>query len=170
MKNTPKQQIEELATLDVAALQKRHAAFFGKETTCAHRQFLFRKLAWHVQAKAEGGLPTSMLELAKSIARDTPLRTRVLTNADRRRAGIPMENSSTTTIEPAHDARTPLPGGLIVKQYRGRTHVVTVLDNGFQYEGCHFSSLSAIAMAITGTKWNGYLFFGCAKEKTNGRK
>jgi hypothetical protein len=111
-----------------------------------------------------------MLELAKSIARDTPLRTRVLTNADRRRAGIPMENSSTTTIEPAHDARTPLPGGLIVKQYRGRTHVVTVLDNGFQYEGCHFSSLSAIAMAITGTKWNGYLFFGCAKEKTNGRK
>jgi len=170
MKKTPIQLIEELATLDVAALQKRHAAFFGKEPPCGHRQYLFRKLAWHVQAKAEGGLPASALELAKSIALDTPLRIRILTNAGRQRAGKPLDHSCTTTIEPAHDARTPLPGGLIVKQYRGRTHVVTVLDDGFQYEGCRFSSLSAIALAITGTKWNGYLFFGCTKEKTNGRK
>ena len=81
-----------------------------------------------------------------------------------------MDNSSTTTIEPAHDARTPLPGGLIVKQYRGNTYVVTVRDNGFEYEGCLFPSLSAVAFEITRTKWNGYLLFGLTKEKTNGRK
>ena len=92
MKKTPIQLIEELATLDVAALQKRHAAFFGKEPPCGHRQFLFRKLAWHVQAKAEGGLPASALELAKSIAMDTPLRVRILTNAGRQRAGKPLDN------------------------------------------------------------------------------
>ena len=68
MKNTPKQQIEELATLDVTALQKRHAAFFGKETTCAHRQFLFRKLVWHVQARAEGGLPALIDTIEQRIA------------------------------------------------------------------------------------------------------
>lgn len=170
MKKTLRQQIDELAAMDVAALQTRHLEFFGKETTCAHRQFLIRKLAWHLQAKSEGGLPESAIELARSIARDTPLRSRVLTNADRRRASMPMDNSSTTTIEPAHDTRTPLPGGLIVKQYRGQTHVVTVCEKGFEYEGCKFPSLSAIAFQITGTKWNGYLFFGLTKEKTNGRK
>ena len=83
---------------------------------------------------------------------------------------MPMDNSSTTTIEPAHDARTPLTGGLIAKQYRGNTYVVTVRDNGFEYEGCLFPSLSAVAFEITRTKWNGYLFFGLTKEKTNGRK
>jgi hypothetical protein len=170
VKKTLRQQIDELAAMDVAALQTRHLEFFGKETTCAHRQYLFRKLAWHLQAKAEGGLPESAIELARSIARDTPLRARVLTNAERLRAGMPMDNSSTTTIEPAHDARTPLPGGLIVKQYRGNTYVVTVRDNGFEYEGCLFPSLSAVAFEITRTKWNGYLFFGLTKEKTNGRK
>lgn len=170
MKKTLREQIGELAAMDVAALQTRHLEFFSKETTCAHRQHLFRKLAWHLQAKAQGGLPASAIELAQSIARDTPLRNRVLTNADRRQAGMPMDNSSTTTIEPAHDARTPLPGGLIVKQYRGNTHVVTVRDNGFEYEGCLFPSLSAVAFEITRTKWNGYLFFGLTKEKTNGRK
>jgi hypothetical protein len=170
VKKTLRQQIDELAAMDLAALQTRHLEFFGKETTCAHRRFLFRKLAWHLQAKAEGGLPESAIELARSIARDTPLRNRVLTNADRRRAGMPMDYSSTTTIEPAHDARTPLPGGLIVKQYRGKTYVVTVRDNGFEYEGCLFPSLSAVALEITRTKWNGYLFFGLTKEKTNGRK
>lgn len=105
MKKPPEHLIEELATLDVATLQKRHVAFIGKETPCGHRQFLFRKLAWHLQAKAEGGFPASALELAKSIALDTPLRIRILTNAVQR-AGKPLDHSSTTTIEPAHDART----------------------------------------------------------------
>jgi hypothetical protein len=118
--------------------QTRRLEFFGKETSCAHRRFLFRKLAWHLEAKAEGGLPESAIELARSIARDTPLRARVLTNADRRHAGMQIDNSSTTTIKPAHDTRTPLPGGLIVKQYRGNTYVVTVRDNGFEYEAASF--------------------------------
>ncbi len=47
---------------------------------------------------------------------------------------------------------------------------MTVRDNGFEYEGCLFPSLSAVAFEITRTKWNGYLFFGLTKEKTNGRK
>ena len=169
MKKTLRQQIDELAAMDVAALQTRHLESLGKATTCAHRQFLFRKLAWHLQTEAEGRLPESAIKLARSIARDTPLWARVLTNADRRRAGMPMDNSATTTIEQAHDARTPLPGGPIVKQCRGQTHVVTVLEKGFEFEGCKFPSLSAVAFEITGTKWNGYLFFGLTKEKTNGR-
>ena len=53
-----------------------------------------------------------------------------------------------------------MPGSLIFKEYRGETHVVKVLDSGFEYTNRRFTSLSAIAREITGTKWNGYTFFG----------
>ena len=51
-----------------------------------------------------------------------------------------------------------------MKEFKGRTNVVRVLDNGFEYDGRQFSSLSAIAQEITGVKWNGYRFFGLTKE------
>jgi tRNA splicing ligase len=55
-------------------------------------------------------------------------------------------------------------GTLLWKDYKNRTIVVRVLDHGFEYDRRRFTSLSAIAQEITGTKWNGYLFFGLAKE------
>ena len=62
-----------------------------------------------------------------------------------------------------------MPGGWTMKHYKGRTHVVRVLDDGrFSYDDRQFKSLSAIAQEITGTKWNGLLFFGLT-EKKNGR-
>jgi hypothetical protein len=63
-----------------------------------------------------------------------------------------------------------MPGGLLAKEHKGETHVVKVLDNGFDYDGRLYRSLSAIAQEITGTKWNGYLFFGIAKEVAHGRR
>ncbi len=51
-------------------------------------------------------------------------------------------------------------GSLITKVYRGRRLVVRVLERGFEYEGTEYRSLSAIAQKVTGTKWNGRLFFG----------
>jgi hypothetical protein len=136
----------------------------------SHRQFLFRKIAWHLQAGHEGGLPESARELVRGIARDTPLRTRVVTNVEKRRAGLPAEQTSVTTIHPGHDSRLPMPGGLIVKQFKGETIVVKVLDDGrFEHSDQIYKSLSAIAQEITGTKWNGLLFFGLT-EKKNGRR
>jgi hypothetical protein len=49
-----------------------------------------------------------------------------------------------------------------------RTHLVRMLDAGFEYGAQRFASLSAIAKEITGTKWNGYLFFGLVKESRSG--
>jgi hypothetical protein len=54
----------------------------------------------------------------------------------------------------------PLIGAKIVKEYRDKTHEIIVVDGGFSYEGEVFKSLSAIATKITGTKWNGLVFFG----------
>ncbi|MCC6366317.1 MAG: DUF2924 domain-containing protein [Bryobacterales bacterium] len=170
MKRTLREQIGELVKMNVAEFQQQYRDVFGEEPASAHRQFLFRKIAWRVQADRGGGLPESVHEIARAIAKDAALRIRVISNADKRRAGIPLEQTVTTTISPDHDSRLPMPGGLIVKQFKGQTIVVKVVDDGFEYGDRRYSSLSAIAQEITGTKWNGFLFFGLTKEKTNGRR
>jgi len=170
MKKPLRDQIDELAAMSVAELEQQHLKLFGEEPASTHRQFLFRKIAWRLQADREGGLPESARDLARAIAKDVPLRNRVISNAGKRRAGFPIEQSVTTTITPGHDSRVPMPGGLIVKKVKDQTIVVKVVDGGFEYDDRRFKSLSAIAQEITGTKWNGFLFFGLTKENTRGRR
>src|ERR1017187_9298920 len=113
---------------------------FGIEHPIANCQHLRRKIAWHIQAAKEGGLPEAVRSVAILIARGTELRTRVSENALRRRAAIPAELSVTTKVAgQPQDARLPMPGSLIAKKYKGRTLVVKVLDDGFEYEDRHRS-------------------------------
>jgi hypothetical protein len=58
------------------------------------------------------------------------------------------------------DERLPIPGTVLTRQYKGHKIVVTVLENGFEYEGEVYRSLSAVAKAVTGSHWSGNLFFG----------
>jgi hypothetical protein len=170
MKKTLRDRIAALSAMDVPALREEHRRVFNKEPVSSHRQFLFRKIAWRLQAEEERWKPDALHELARGIARDSPLRNRVITNVKKRRAGLPPEQTAVATIEPDHDPRLPMPGGVIVKQHKGKTHVVQVLDDGrFSYDDRRYTSLSAIAHEITGTKWNGLLFFGLT-EKKNGRR
>jgi hypothetical protein len=97
------------------------------------------------------------------------LRTRISDNAARRKKGIPPDRTATTSIVPPNDARLPLAGTLLVKEFKGNTLVVKVLDEGFEYDGRRFTSLSAIAQEITGTKWNGFRFFGLLQENRHAR-
>ena len=62
------------------------------------------------------------------------------------------------------DPRLPRPGGVLTRTFQGKEHRVQVLDAGFLYEGKTWRSLSAIAKAISGTAWNGYLFWGLQKR------
>lgn len=57
------------------------------------------------------------------------------------------------------------PGTRLVRDWRGVGHTVTVLDDGFEYDGKHWKSLTAIAKSITGNQWNGPLFFGLPERK-----
>jgi Protein of unknown function (DUF2924) len=61
---------------------------------------------------------------------------------------------------PKADARLPRPGTVLRKAHKGTTHEVTVKEDGFDYQGTHFTSLSTVAKAIAGTAWNGFAFFG----------
>lgn len=163
-------EIGQLPRLGPAELQAVHKEMFGIEHPIANCQHLRRKIAWHIQATKEGGLPEPVRLLAISIARGSELRTRISDNALCRRAAIPPELAAITkVVGNSHDARLPMPGSLIVKKYKQTTLVVKVLDDGFEYEGRHYTSLSTIAGEITGTRWNGFAFFGLGKETKHGR-
>jgi len=71
---------------------------------------------------------------------------------------------------PGTDSRLPLPGALLRRKWKGRTILVEVLTKGFRYENRHYSSLSAIAVAVTGTRWNGLAFFGLTRPAGGERK
>jgi hypothetical protein len=58
----------------------------------------------------------------------------------------------------------PVAGTRLLREWQGVEHTVTVLADGFDYDGRPYKSLSAIARAITGTRWNGWLFFGLRKQ------
>ena len=130
---------------------------------------LRRKIVWHVQAQAEGGLPEAVRQRALAIARNSKLRVRNGGSSSRGQAVSTAQHAVTTGISPTHDSRLPMPGSLLVKDFKGQTIVVKVLDAGFEYDGRRFASLSAVAKEITGTKWNGFLFFGLIKEGLRAR-
>ena len=73
-----------------------------------------------------------------------------------------------TSLPPASSQL--LVGNRLVKAHGGETHVVEVIANGMLYRGKRYASLSAVAKAITGTHWNGLLFFGLRARKVYDRK
>ena len=159
-----------LAKMTVPQLQQCHAELFGEKSRTPHRQYLFRKIAWELQAREGGRLPEETRQYALGIAREAKLGMRIAENIARLRSGAPLDRSATTSVTQTHDSRLPMPGSVIVKEYKSRSIVVTVLDEGFEWEGRKFASLSAIAKEVTGTKWNGLLFFGLTKEAHGGRR
>jgi hypothetical protein len=152
--------LDRLARMQPAELQRLYQKLFGRAVPSGNSELARRRIAWNVQAEAEGGVPESARKHALAIARESNLRIQL-----RRRANDSThKNATVSEIVSDHDSRLPMPGSIIVKEHRGKTIMVQVLDAGFEYDGRRFASLSAIASDITGTKWNGFLFFGLTKE------
>ncbi len=158
--------LDRLARLQPHELQQLHRKIFGTEVSSGNSEQARRRIAWQIQAEQEGGLPESARQHALEIAREAGLRIRARVGTTRK-GDVP--HATVTRIVSDHDPRLPMPGTVIVKEYRGRTILVHVLGEHFEYDGRRFDSLSAIAREITGTKWNGFLFFGLAKGKLHGR-
>lgn len=167
MKKKP--TIKDLPKMNARQLQSVHEELFGAAHRIANCQHLRRKIAWHLQAAKEGGLPESVRQYALGIARTAHLRLRIADNASRRSAQIPEDRTITTAVVQSWDPRLPMPGCTIVRRYKAKTIVVKVRSDGFEYEGKQFSSLSAIAGEITSTRWNGFAFFGLEKEAHSAR-
>lgn len=162
------QRVSELRRMTVGELRREYAEVFGEQTRSFHKEFLIRRIAWRVQANAEGGLPERARRRALEIADDADLRTRAPGRAVAPIGAIRPETVKTVAkvLDVPADTRLPMPGALLTREYRGRTVRVRVLPKGFDYEGTVYRSLSSVAQAVTGAHWNGYLFFGIQSPTT----
>src|SRR5271155_5818634 len=97
-------QIGDLPRMNAQQLQAVHRELFDAEHAIANCQHLRRKIAWHLQAAKDGGLPESVRQYAIAIARGTELRLRISENASRRQAGVALEQTATTTVVQTRDA------------------------------------------------------------------
>ncbi len=172
VETTLRKQIDELRAMTVGQLRQKYQEVFGEESRSNHKQFLFRRIAWRIQALAEGGLSERAHRRAMEIANDADLRIR----APKPRFGsdVTLDRSLSVSrnVAGALDPRLPPPGSYLEREYKGRRIIVKILVSGFEFGGSRYRSLSAIAREVTGTKWNGFLFFSLTstEEPANGKK
>lgn len=160
MNQSVRKQIEEVQRMTVGELREKYREVFGEESRSNHRQFLIRRIAWRLQALAEGGLSERARQRALEIANDADLRIRAPKNFLKDEVDDEADRTVVSRLQGNKDERLPMPGTELTREYRGQRIVVRVLPDGFEYDGRRFRSLSAVASEVTGVRWNGFLFFG----------
>lgn len=156
MAQNVKAEIAALERMSPAELRDKHLRVFGEATRSGNRAFLFKRLAWRIQSLAEGGLSERARQRAAELARDADIRI-TLPRQPKVTSGA---NQRVTTASVTNRNGLPIPGTVLTRPYRGRLIQVTVLPKGFEWEGAVYRSLSAVAKVVTGSHWNGRLFFG----------
>jgi len=140
-------------------LAEMYLDLHGQPVRTRHRQYLIRKLAWRIQANAMGDLSDRARKRARELANDADIRVM----APKSLICPPQtgDSRSTTKRYTKRDPRIPAVGSAIVRQYKGKTIRVVVLDadQGFEYNGQRYRTLTAVAKVITGTHINGFRFF-----------
>lgn len=135
-------QLVALKTAQIAELKARWRDLFETEPPPYNRRFLEHRLAYRIQELAYGGLKPETVERLDALADE------IDGKLSRRRR---IENR-------------PISGTRLIREWKGIEHHVTVRDEDFEYQGRPYQSLSAIARAITGTRWNGLVFFGLKNQ------
>ena len=141
MKENILAQVSELNGMSMPQLVERWKALFDTEPPARNRAHMVKRLAYRIQELAYGGLPEETTAQLREIAEG-------------------HEQASNRSRK-----NGPVAGTRLVREWNGERHEVTVTRDGYEYRGRPFKSLSAIARAITGTRWNGPLFFGIRKQE-----
>jgi hypothetical protein len=139
-------QILALKSAPAGALKERWRELFGNEPPPYNRRFLESRLAYRLQELAYGGLSAVVHRRLKAAAGDLPTK------------------GSKTGKRLAADR--PISGTRLIRDWKGVEHQVTVRDADFEYQGRPYKSLSAVARTITGTRWNGLVFFGLKGQRS----
>lgn len=140
-----------LETMSVTDLKAKLTTLTGREPPrFAKRSLLTQLIAWELQANTFGGL-------------DPALRRQLLAMGASGKA-------SSNGIEICSAPPVLRPGVMLIRSWRGVTHHVTVINDGFAWQDRNYKSLSVIAREITGTSWSGPVFFGLKKSKSTGVK
>lgn len=145
-------ELDAVANMTVEELTGKYREVFGEPTRSRNKTYLQKKISWRVQELAEGGLSPRAVERIEELAVFAPARWRPLIGKPR-----PEPKSE-------RDPRLPEPGTVVSREWGGETHEVIVRDEDFEYAGRRYATLSRVAREITGTNWNGYLFFRLQKR------
>jgi hypothetical protein len=146
-------EIAALPRMCVSELRAKFAVVFGEPTPSHNKVWLVKRLAWRLQALAEGGLSERARQRAAELVQEADLRLSAPPD------GTAPSDPAAPVRWPA-DERLPRPGTILTRRYKGRTVTVEVLGYGFAYEGQVYRSLSAVAKAVTGSHCSGHFFFG----------
>jgi hypothetical protein len=129
-----------LKTTPTLELKSQWRELFGFEPPPFNRRYLESRIAYRIQELAYGGLKPETRKRLQALGEEldggNPVRRRIRLD-DR-----------------------PIAGTRLIREWQGIEHCVTVLSEGYEYQGRPYRSLSAVARAITGTRWNGWIFFG----------
>jgi hypothetical protein len=140
MTDTVLAKLAALKSTPITALKQRWRDLYGKEPPPFSRSYIESRLAYRIQELAYGGLKPE-------------------TRARLEALGEQLDGGNIVLRRIRADSR-PLPGTQLLRDWQGVQHVVTVRADDFEFEGRPYRSLSAVARHITGTRWNGWTFFG----------
>jgi hypothetical protein len=145
------EEIAQLRYLDLVRLRVRWRNVFGKPAP-EHltRYLLFRIFAYRLQADFHGDLDAGTLK--------------VLRQMGAQEGGSPRASIELAKLDQRRFA--PPPGTVLVREWDRKSHRIMVMPDGFAWNGKTFDSLSKVALAITGTKWNGPRFFGLRDKRS----
>jgi hypothetical protein len=156
MKLNVERELAALAQMTPAQLRQKYAEVFKEQSRSGHRQWLIKRIIWRMQSLSDGDLSERARQRAIEIANDADLRT----TAPKADTGSESSAGDSARIPiSTDDIRLPRTGSVITRDYKGRSLHVLVRDNGFEFEGIAYRTLSALAKKITGTHTNGFLFF-----------
>lgn len=133
-------RVAALRTTPTPDLKKQWRELFASEPPPFNRRYFETRLAYRIQELAYGGLKPETLKRLARLGDD-------LDGGDRLKSRIRADIK-------------PIVGTRLLREWQGVEHVVTVTVDGYEWQGRPYKSLSAIARAITGTRWNGWTFFG----------
>ena len=138
-------QLAALKTMPAPELRKQWQRLFDTPPPRYNRRFLEARLAYRIQELAYGGLKPATVARLEAL-------------------GEQLDGGKADIRSKRADDR-PISGTRMIREYQGVEHCVTVRDQDFEYQGRPYQSLSAIARAITGTRWNGLTFFGLKSRR-----
>jgi hypothetical protein len=144
-------EIDALRGQTVGQLRAKYQEVFKQESRSNHKQFLVRRIAWRLQANADGELSERARQRALALAEEADLRIRA--------PGFFVKRLSEPAGKKPSDPRLPPAGTLLTRQFHGQSVTVEVLEDGFRYQERVYKSLSAVARQATGVQWNGFSFF-----------
>jgi hypothetical protein len=160
MQKTISVQVNELRDMSVGALREKYEELFNEPPRSRNKQNLIKRIAYRMQEQLEGSLSERARKRAAELADEAHIRIR-------EQPGAPGEDTPVTVpAQVKRDSRLPPAGTVLVREFGGKRHEVTLREQDVLYAGKSYRSLSSVARAISGTPWNGFRFFALTREET----